>query len=73
MRKYQMWINGQFVDALSGKTFTVVNPATEEEIGIAPLGGKADIDKAVEAAKKAFPIWSQMPQMERSRILLKLV
>jgi acyl-CoA reductase-like NAD-dependent aldehyde dehydrogenase len=72
MRDYQMWIDGKYVNAASGKTFTVLNPATEEEIARVPLGDKADIDKAVEAAKNAFPSWSQMPQAERTRILLKL-
>ncbi len=67
-----MWINGQYTDSVSGKTFTVINPATEEEIARVPLGDKADIDKAVEAAKKAFPVWSKMPQGERTRILMKL-
>jgi acyl-CoA reductase-like NAD-dependent aldehyde dehydrogenase len=69
MKTYQMWIDGQFVDAESGQTFAAINPATEEEIGRVPLGGKADIDKAVAAAKKAFPAWSKLPQFERSRIM----
>ena len=39
----------------SGKTFSVINPTTEEEIAKLPLGGKTDVNKAVAAAKKAFP------------------
>jgi acyl-CoA reductase-like NAD-dependent aldehyde dehydrogenase len=72
MKNYQMWIDGKFVDALSGKTFPVLNPATEEVFATAPLADQADVDIAVEAAKKAFPLWSQMPLFERTRILLGL-
>jgi acyl-CoA reductase-like NAD-dependent aldehyde dehydrogenase len=70
MKKYKMLINGKLVDAASGKTYTVVNPVTEEEIAQVPLGGKEEVDKAVAAARKAFPIWSQKPLEERSRILI---
>jgi acyl-CoA reductase-like NAD-dependent aldehyde dehydrogenase len=67
-----MWINGEFSEAESGKTYPVVNPATEEKIAQLPLGDKADVDKAVAAAKAAFPIWSKKPQAERSLILSKV-
>ena len=69
MKSYKMWIGGKWVDATSGKMYKVVNPATEEEIAQLPLGDKADVDKAVEAAQKAFPVWSQKSPEERSRIL----
>jgi acyl-CoA reductase-like NAD-dependent aldehyde dehydrogenase len=72
MQKFQMYIGGKWVDAVSGKTYRAINPATEEEVAEIPLGGKADVDIAVDAAKKAFPAWSQMPQSERSRLLEKL-
>jgi acyl-CoA reductase-like NAD-dependent aldehyde dehydrogenase len=72
MQNYKMWINNQRVDAESGKTFTVVNPATGEEFASVPLGGQPEVDRAVEAAQKAFPIWSKKPQSERSRILIQL-
>jgi acyl-CoA reductase-like NAD-dependent aldehyde dehydrogenase len=71
MYSFKMWINGEFVEAESGKTYSVVNPATEEEIAQLPLGDKADVDKAVAAAKAAFPIWSKKAQAERSLILSK--
>ena len=67
-----MWINGEFLEAESGKTYPVVNPATEEKIAELPLGDKADVDKAVAAAKAAFPVWSKKPQAERSLILGKV-
>jgi acyl-CoA reductase-like NAD-dependent aldehyde dehydrogenase len=72
MYNFKMWINGKFVEAESGKTFSVVNPATEEKIAELPLGDKADVDKAVAAAKAAFPRWSKQPQADRSRILSKV-
>ena len=53
-RKAQMLIGGEQVDALDGQTFEVTNPATGEVIAHVPLGGKADVDRAVEAAQKAF-------------------
>jgi len=68
MTSYKMWIDGKWVDADSGKTFAVINPATEEEIARVPLGGKSDVDKAVDAAKKAFPAWANKSQAERSQI-----
>ena len=70
MTEYKMWIAGKWVDAESGKTYPVFNPATEAEIAQVPLGGKADVDKAVEAARKAFPIWSKKSQADRSQIVI---
>ena len=71
-KEYKMWINGKWAAAESGKTYPVFNPATEEEIAQIPSGGKAEVDKAVEAARKAFPIWSKKSQLERSQICLKI-
>jgi acyl-CoA reductase-like NAD-dependent aldehyde dehydrogenase len=67
-----MWIGGRWVDAESGKSYKVVNPATEEEIAQLPLGGKEDVDRAVEAARAAFPIWAKKTQEERSRIVSQI-
>ena len=72
MNSHKMWIGGEWLDADSGKTFAVYNPATEEEIGQVPLGAKSDVDKAVEAARKAFPIWSKKSQAERSKIVSQI-
>ena len=58
MKKYKMYIDGRFTDAISGKTYLTENPATGEIIGEIPLGGAEDVDKAVKAAKAAFPEWS---------------
>ncbi len=72
MKSYKMWINGQWVDAESGKTYTIVNPTTEETIARVPLGDKTDVDKAVNAARKAFPLWAKKSQADRSKIASKI-
>ena len=72
MQSYKMWIDGKPVDSLSGKTYTVVNPATEEEIARILLGDKADAERAVEAAHKALPTWLKKSQAERAQIMNKI-
>ena len=72
MTSYKMWIDGKWVDAVSGETYVTLNPATEEPIGTVPLGDKRDVDIAVEAARKAFPVWSHKSVEERSMILNKI-
>jgi acyl-CoA reductase-like NAD-dependent aldehyde dehydrogenase len=69
---YKMLIGGQLVDSSSGKTFGVINPATEEEIAQLPLGTVEDVDKAVQAAAAAFPVWSRKTQSERSQVLNRI-
>lgn len=70
----QLLINGEFVDAVSGKTFESFNPATEEKLTDIALGEAIDIDHAVEAARRAFDEgpWPKMAPAERQRILWKL-
>lgn len=68
----QLFINGQFVPAKSGNTIDVLNPANGELITKIAAAEAEDIDLAVEAAKNAFPAWSEMPAAERGRLLLKL-
>lgn len=72
-KKYQLFINGQFVDAVSGKTFESINPATGEVNGIVAEGDKEDIDLAVQAAYNAFENgeWPRMAPSERGRIMMK--
>jgi acyl-CoA reductase-like NAD-dependent aldehyde dehydrogenase len=72
MAQYKMWIGGKWVEADSGKTYPVYNPATEAEIAQVPLCGQADVDKVVAAARQAFPVWSNKPQAERSQIAMKI-
>ncbi|HAY69750.1 MAG TPA: succinate-semialdehyde dehydrogenase (NADP(+)), partial [Acidimicrobiaceae bacterium] len=53
-----MFINGEWVDAQSGETFEVTNPATGEKIGEMPDGSAVDAERAVAAADAAFGAWS---------------
>jgi acyl-CoA reductase-like NAD-dependent aldehyde dehydrogenase len=71
MREYQLWIDGKFIPAADGKTFESVNPFDGSPVARVPRGQKADIDKAVAAARKAFEEgpWPRMSGAERSRIL----
>ena len=72
-RKYQLLIDGKWVDAESGKTFTTPNPSTGETLAEVAEADKADIDKAVTAARKAFEgKWSKMSARERGRLMYKL-
>ena len=70
--RHQLFINGKFVDAESGETLPTVNPHDNSTIVNVAMAGKADVDKAVEAAKAAFPKWSRMAASDRGRVLLRL-
>jgi aldehyde dehydrogenase (NAD+) len=74
MQRYQMYIDGQFVDASSGKWFDSYNPYKGEVWGQIAEGGQADVDRAVQAAHKAFSAgpWSQLTASERGALLRKL-
>jgi len=74
VRDVQMIIGGEGVAAADGQTFDVVNPATGEVMARAPLGGKADVDRAVAAAQAAFDDpkgRSNWSAAKRGRALLK--
>src|ERR1700761_4587773 len=73
-KKHRMLIDGKWVEAKSGKTFEVEDPATQEVIAHVPAGDKADIDLAVAAARKAFETgpWSKISPGERSKLVWKL-
>lgn len=66
-----MYIDGEWVDAASGRTFEVTNPATGEVIGTVPDGGAADAEAAVAAADAAFGAWASTTAYERSELLYK--
>jgi aldehyde dehydrogenase (NAD+) len=70
----QLLIDGKWVNAESGKTFETRNPATDEVLSKVCEGGKADVDRAVKAARKAFEEgpWRKMPAAERARLLYRL-
>ena len=67
----QLFINGQWCDAQSGRTLPVFNPATGTEIGRLAHAGIADLERAVAAAQKGFEVWRDVPAHERSAILRK--
>lgn len=70
---YQLFIDGQWVDAESGKTFTTPNPATGQPLAEVAEADKVDIDKAVAAARRAYEgKWSKMSARDRGRLLYKL-
>ncbi|HKC62339.1 MAG TPA: aldehyde dehydrogenase family protein, partial [Pyrinomonadaceae bacterium] len=72
-RKYQLFIDGQWVDAESGKTFETPNPSTGQTLAEVAEADKADIDKAVAAARRAFEgKWSKMSARDRGKLLYKL-
>ena len=72
-RRYQLFIDGQFVDAESGKTFKSPNPATGETFAEVAEADKADVDKAVAAARKALDgKWSKISARDRGKLLYRL-
>src|ERR1700730_2369809 len=70
----KMLINGQWVEAASGKTFPTYNPATGEVLARVAEGDREDIDRAVKAVRAAFETgpWSKMTPSERGRLIWKL-
>ena len=66
-----MYINGEWVDATSGRTFEVTNPATGEVIGTMPDGEASDAEAAIAAADAAFGSWASTTAYERSELLYK--
>lgn len=75
VRFTRLFIDNEFVDALSGRTFASVNPATEAEICQVAEADKADVDRAVRAAQRAFARgspWRTMDASQRGQLLYEL-
>ena len=70
--KQQSYIAGAWVDADNGKTITVTNPATGEQLGTVPLCGTAETVRAIAAADVAQRVWRDVPAKERAAVLHKL-
>lgn len=70
----ECFIDGKWVPAASGKTFATINPATEEEIAQIAEGDAEDIDRAAQAARRAFERgpWSKMDARDRGRLIYRL-
>ncbi len=71
--RLQFYIDGKWVDPATPMTIDVINPSNEEAFAKISLGSKADVDKAVAAAKKAFESWSQTSKEERLALMSKIV
>ncbi len=70
--EHRLYIGGRFVPAEDGATLPSLNPHDNTPLADVSMAGKVDIDKAVEAARAAFPKWSRTAAAERGRLLLKL-
>lgn len=65
------WIGGEWTPAYSGKTIAVENPRHGKEMGNVAWSDGADVEKAVQAAKAAFPAWKATPLKERAQVLYR--
>src|SRR5262245_40936819 len=68
----KIYIDGSFVEPHGKEEAPLFNPATEEQIGTVRLGDAEDIDRAVAAAKRAFPAFSRTSKAERIAMLERL-
>lgn len=65
-------IDGEWVDAISGNTLESINPADiSDVVGIVPRSGKEDVDRAVDAARKAYEAWRMLPAPRRGEIIFR--
>jgi betaine-aldehyde dehydrogenase len=71
-KKLQNFIGGEYVDSADGRLYDLVNPSTGEVFAQAPASGGEDVDRAFEAADKAFETWRDTTPSERQLALLKL-
>ncbi|MFE5333250.1 aldehyde dehydrogenase family protein [Embleya sp. NPDC056575] len=69
---YGLFIDGTFAEAADGGRLKTVNPATEEVLAEIAVGGDADVDRAVKAARKAFKSWSALPGAQRAKYLFRI-
>jgi 1-pyrroline dehydrogenase len=72
VKTYQQFIGGEFVAAADGRTAEVINPANDQVIASVPASGSEDVDRAVNAAEKAFGTWKNTTPQDRSLLLLRL-
>jgi malonate-semialdehyde dehydrogenase (acetylating)/methylmalonate-semialdehyde dehydrogenase len=70
--KVKNYVGGEWVDSTGRESFDVTNPATLEKLGSVPVGTAADVDAAVNAAKRAFTTWRDVPVANRARYLFDL-
>jgi aldehyde dehydrogenase (NAD+) len=71
--RYELFINGEFVQPRSRRYMNTINPATEEKLSAVAEAGAADVDSAVQAARKAYEkTWKKMPGKERAKYLFRI-
>ena len=73
IEKREFYINGEWVAPTTPNDCAVINPSTEEPCAVISLGGQADTDKAVAAAKAAFPSWAATAPAERKALVAKIL
>jgi aldehyde dehydrogenase (NAD+) len=69
---YGLFINGEWVESQGDERHKTINPATEEALAEVAWATEADVDRAVEAARKAFATWSVMPGSERAKYMFRI-
>ena len=72
MHQQQFYIGGQWVEPSSAARREVINPATEAPVGVIAMGASADVDRAVAAAKAAFPAFSATTREERLDLIARI-
>ena len=70
--QYELFINGAFVPPVEGKYFRTINPADGQTIANIAEGSAADVEAAVNAARKAFKKWSKIPARERGKYIFRI-
>ena len=73
IEKRQFYINGAWVEPLAGTAHEVIDPSTEEACAVISLGGEADTNAAVAAAKAALPGWMATPVEDRIAALENMI
>ncbi len=72
-KQYDLFIGGKFVKPSGGKYFDTINPATEKKLASIAIAETKDVDKAVQAARKAYDtVWGKMPGAERSKYIFRI-
>ncbi|MDP4171041.1 MAG: aldehyde dehydrogenase family protein, partial [Bacillota bacterium] len=70
----KLFINGEYVNAISGETFDTINPATNQKLASVASANEQDVERAIQVAHRTFDsgLWSKMPVDERSKILCRM-
>lgn len=71
-KQYSLYIDGEWVKPSSGVYFPSINPADESHLASIAHANEKDVDLAVKAARKAFPLWSKLPASERAKYIFRI-